>query len=143
MKFSLHAEYTESERLFDELSLATSILFYTIALFIFMPYHSPCHSPQWLTGHPKGAAAAWMVNGMLQCLSTGLIPGNRNIDDVDPAFRRFDRLFYPNESIQTSYVKAALVKSFGCFGITRSSCIGQVIGQGEWFLPAFRSFLSL
>ena len=37
-----------------------------------------------------------MVNGMLQCLSTGLIPGNRNIDDVDPAFRRFDRLFYPN-----------------------------------------------
>lgn len=50
---------------------------------------------------------------MLQCLSTGLIPGNRNIDDVDPAFRRFDRLFYPNESIQTSYVKAALVKSFG------------------------------
>ena len=30
-----------------------------------------------LTGHPKGGAGAWMVNGALQAPITGIIPGNR------------------------------------------------------------------
>ena len=33
---------------------------------------------KYLTGHPKGAAGAWMVNGCLQALNSGLVPGNRN-----------------------------------------------------------------
>ena len=26
---------------------------------------------KWLTGHPKGAAAAWMTNGLIQAMTTG------------------------------------------------------------------------
>ncbi|KAJ0391655.1 hypothetical protein P43SY_011807 [Pythium insidiosum] len=66
-----------------------------------------------LTGHPKGAAAAWMLNGLLQVLNTGLIPGNRNLDNTCSTLRQFDYLMYPNRSIQTDGVKAAILKSFG------------------------------
>jgi 3-oxoacyl-(acyl-carrier-protein) synthase len=47
---------------------------------------------KWLTGHPKGAAAAWMINGALQMLATGIVPGNRNADNVDPALESFEHL---------------------------------------------------
>ncbi|KFY81320.1 hypothetical protein V500_11528 [Pseudogymnoascus sp. VKM F-4518 (FW-2643)] len=29
-----------------------------------------------LTGHPKGAAGAWQLNGCMQMLQTGIVPGN-------------------------------------------------------------------
>lgn len=35
-----------------------------------------------LTGHPKGGAAAWMMNGLCQSIITGIIPGNRNAEYV-------------------------------------------------------------
>ena len=41
-----------------------------------------CVFQKYLTGHPKGAAAAWQMNGALQMLATGLVPGNRNADNV-------------------------------------------------------------
>jgi fatty acid synthase subunit beta len=66
-----------------------------------------------LTGHPKGAAAAWMFNGLLQVLNSGLIPGNRNLDNTCQTLRKFDYLMYPNRSIQTVGIKAAVMKSFG------------------------------
>jgi fatty acid synthase subunit beta len=66
-----------------------------------------------LTGHPKGAAAAWMFNGLLQVLNSGLIPGNRNLDNTCETLRKFDYLMYPNRSIQTVGIKAAIMKSFG------------------------------
>lgn len=47
---------------------------------------------KWLTGHPKGAAAAWMINGALQMLATGIVPGNRNADNIDPALEAFEHL---------------------------------------------------
>ena len=68
---------------------------------------------KWLTGHPKGAAAAWMMNGLLQILTTGLIPGNRNADDIEPKLRKNHHLFYPQHSVQTDGVNAAIMKSFG------------------------------
>jgi fatty acid synthase subunit alpha len=40
-----------------------------------------------LTGHPKGAAAAWMANGLIQCMLSGTVPGNRNLDNVGPELR--------------------------------------------------------
>ena len=43
-----------------------------------------CVFQKYLTGHPKGAAAAWQLNGALQMLATGLVPGNRNADNVFP-----------------------------------------------------------
>lgn len=37
---------------------------------------------KWLTGHPKGPAAAWQAGGVIQAMLTGKVPGNRNLDNV-------------------------------------------------------------
>lgn len=78
---------------------------------------------KYLTGHPKGAAGAWMMNGALQVLNSGLVPGNRNADNVDPVMEEFDLIVYPSRSIQTDGVKAFSVTSFG-FGQKGSQVIG-------------------
>lgn len=97
-----------------------------------------------LTGHPKGAAAAWMLNGLLQVLNTGLIPGNRNLDNTDPLLRKFDYLMYPNRSFQTAGVKAALLKSFG-FGqaggevlLVHADCLLSTLAPEEFASYAAR-----
>ena len=66
-----------------------------------------------MTGHPKGAAAAWMTNGLLQAMTTGKIPGNRNADNIDVKLCGFEHLIYPNKTIQTSGINACMLKSFG------------------------------
>ena len=78
---------------------------------------------KYLTGHPKGAAGSWMFNGGLQVLKTGLVPGNRNADNIDAKLEDFDLLFYPNRSVQTEGVKAFSVTSFG-FGQKSAQAIG-------------------
>ncbi|KAJ1658440.1 fatty acid synthase alpha subunit Lsd1, partial [Coemansia sp. RSA 25] len=78
------------------------------------PGHAvPVVCQKWLTGHPKGAAASFMRNGVIQSLRTGLIPGNRNADNIDKEFETFDYALYLSKSIQTSGIKAGLIKSFG------------------------------
>ena len=84
-----------------------------------------------VTGHPKAPAAAWMLNGCLQALSTGLIPGNRNADNVDSALRKFEHLVFPTSSIQTKEIKAFLLTSFG-FGQKG----GQIVGVAPKYLFA-------
>lgn len=39
-----------------------------------------------------------MMNGAIQVLNRGLVPGNRNADNVDEALE-FDLILYPNRSI--------------------------------------------
>lgn len=78
---------------------------------------------KYLTGHPKGAAGAWMFNGCLQVLDSGLVPGNRNADNVDKALEKFDYIVYPSRSIQTDGIKAFSVTSFG-FGQKGAQVIG-------------------
>ena len=78
---------------------------------------------KYLTGHPKGAAGAWMFNGCLQVLNSGLVPGNRNADNVDQDMERFGYIVYPNKSIQTDGIKAFSVTSFG-FGQKGAQAIG-------------------
>ena len=78
---------------------------------------------KYLTGHPKGAAGAWMFNGCLQVMNTGLVPGNRNADNVDKVMEKFDYILYPSRSIQTDGVKAFSVTSFG-FGQKGAQAIG-------------------
>jgi len=73
-----------------------------------------------LTGHPKGAAAAWMLNGIIQSLNTGVIPGNRNADNIDEKLSEFTFLLYPSHTIQTTGLRAGMLKSFG---------FGQVGGE--------------
>ncbi|KAJ2874506.1 fatty acid synthase alpha subunit Lsd1 [Coemansia aciculifera] len=65
-----------------------------------------------LTGHPKGPAAAWMLNGALQSLRTGIVPGNRNADNIDSNLKH-EFIVYPSRPIHTPKIKAALLKSFG------------------------------
>ena len=78
---------------------------------------------KYLTGHPKGAAGAWMFNGCLQVLNSGLVPGNRNADNVDQVMEKFDYIMYPSRSIQTDGIKAFSVTSFG-FGQKGAQAIG-------------------
>ncbi|KAJ2817814.1 fatty acid synthase alpha subunit Lsd1, partial [Coemansia furcata] len=80
----------------------------------------PVVCQKWLTGHPKGPAAAFMLNGIIQIMRTGLIPGNHNADNIDKDFEAFDYALYLSKSIQTSGIKAGLIKSFG---------FGQVGGE--------------
>lgn len=75
-----------------------------------------------LTGHPKEAAASWMLNGGLQILQTGIIPGNRNADNVDEKLQKNRHLYYPSRTTNTFGVKAFMLTSFvsnisypGCF----------------------------
>lgn len=78
---------------------------------------------KYLTGHPKGAAGAWMMNGCLQVLNTGLVPGNRNADNVDEVMEKFDYIVYPSRTLQTDGIKAFSVTSFG-FGQKGAQAIG-------------------
>ncbi|KAL8788546.1 MAG: hypothetical protein Q9213_001619 [Squamulea squamosa] len=72
-----------------------------------------CVTQKSLTGHPLGAAGAWMLNGAMQVLDTGLVPGNQNLDNVDREFQEFDLIHYPARSIQKESVEAISVTSFG------------------------------
>jgi fatty acid synthase subunit alpha len=78
---------------------------------------------KYLTGHPKGGAGAWMLNGCLQMLENGLVPGNRNADDVDEAFQAFPHLLYPSEAVRVPGIKAFMLTSFG-FGQKGGIVIG-------------------
>ncbi|MCH0629294.1 4'-phosphopantetheinyl transferase superfamily protein [Kocuria palustris] len=68
---------------------------------------------KYLTGHPKGAAGAWMLNGAIQILQSGIVPGNRNADNVDKVLEDYEYVLYPSRSIQTDGIKAVSVTSFG------------------------------
>lgn len=54
-----------------------------------------------------------MLNGGLQILQSGVVPGNKNADNVDLALRQFEHLIYPSEAIATAGVKAIMLTSFG------------------------------
>lgn len=78
---------------------------------------------KYLTGHPKGAAGGFMINGCLQTLNSGLVPGNRNADNVDKIMEQYDYVVYPSRSLQTDGIKAFSVTSFG-FGQKGAQVIG-------------------
>ena len=66
-----------------------------------------------LTGHPKGAAGAWMLHGGLQVLQTGIIPGNRNADNLDAYLQPYEHVVYPGAALHTRGIKAFMLTSFG------------------------------
>ena len=78
---------------------------------------------KYLTGHAKGGAGAWMINGCLQVLDSGLIPGNRNADNIDSKLQASDLIVFPNRTIRTPGVKAFSISSFG-FGQKGAQAIG-------------------
>uniref|UniRef100_A0A0G4FWX6 Fatty acid synthase subunit alpha n=1 Tax=Chromera velia CCMP2878 TaxID=1169474 RepID=A0A0G4FWX6_9ALVE len=69
---------------------------------------------KWLTGHPKGPAASWMFNGVVQCLLSGKISGSRTSDDVDLKLQQNDLLLYCNRPMDVGRpLKAGYLHSFG------------------------------
>lgn len=69
-----------------------------------------------LTGHAKGGAAAWQAIGLCQALSGGVLPGNRNLESVDPAMRAFHHLAFTDETLRPGpavRLRAGLVTSLG------------------------------
>lgn len=73
------------------------------------------HSQKCVLGHAKGGAGAWQSIAALQMLQSGLVPGNRNLENVDPAMRRFDTLSFHDRTLQLSKgaVRGVLVTSLG------------------------------
>ncbi|KAI2783632.1 putative 3-oxoacyl-synthase [Daldinia loculata] len=93
---------------------------------------------KYLTGHPKGAAAAWMLNGCCQILDTGAVPGNKNADNIDVALEPWENLVFPNRTIKVDEVNAFSVTSFG-FGQKGAQALGvhpkyvlATIGEGRY-----------
>ncbi|KAJ2562015.1 fatty acid synthase alpha subunit Lsd1 [Coemansia sp. RSA 1822] len=75
-----------------------------------------------LTGHPKGPASMWMLNGVLQTLRSGVVPGNRNADNIDRELEKYEHVVFPSRALRTPGVKAGLLKSFG-FGQVGAECL--------------------
>ncbi|KAF8638240.1 hypothetical protein AX17_002262 [Amanita inopinata Kibby_2008] len=66
-----------------------------------------------LLGHSKGGSAAWQMAGLLQSILTGIVPGNRNSDNVDSHFQDRHFLMFPSKSIHTDGIRAGAMSSFG------------------------------
>ncbi|KAF8071859.1 fatty acid synthase [Lyophyllum atratum] len=66
-----------------------------------------------LLGHAKGGSAAWQMTGLLQTITTGIVPGNRNSDNIDSHFQDRTFLMFPSKSIHTDGIRAGVMSSFG------------------------------
>ncbi|KAK2463415.1 hypothetical protein APHAL10511_004501 [Amanita phalloides] len=66
-----------------------------------------------LLGHSKGGSAGWQMAGLLQSVITGIVPGNRNSDNVDSHFQDRHFLMFPSKSIHTDGIRAGAMSSFG------------------------------
>lgn len=51
-------------------------------------------SQKTLTGHAKGGACVFQVNGLTQLFKSGVIPGNASLDCVDPKLERDDHMVW-------------------------------------------------
>ncbi|EPQ52677.1 hypothetical protein GLOTRDRAFT_112049 [Gloeophyllum trabeum ATCC 11539] len=73
----------------------------------------PIMAQKSLVGHAKGGSAAWQVIGLVQSVASGIVPGNRNNDNVDSAFQEYSLLLFPSKSIHTDGIRAGVMSSFG------------------------------
>jgi fatty acid synthase len=71
-------------------------------------------SQKTLTGHSKGGAAAWQLNGLCQMLQDGVVPPNRNLESVDPVNEDFQHLLFTDTPLAAPKPFAAgLLTSLG------------------------------
>ncbi len=66
-----------------------------------------------LTGHAKGGAAAFQINGLCQMLATGTLPPNRGLDCVDEDLAEHEHLVWLRRSLETGPFKAGVLTSLG------------------------------
>jgi fatty acid synthase subunit alpha, fungi type/fatty acid synthase subunit beta, fungi type len=69
----------------------------------------PVMAQKSLTGHSKGGSAAWQMIGLCQTVISGIIPGNRNADNVDKGLREWEHLLFPSKSVHTDGITAGLM----------------------------------
>ncbi|KAF4614083.1 hypothetical protein D9613_007929 [Agrocybe pediades] len=81
-----------------------------------------------LLGHAKGGAAGWQAAGLLQSVITGIIPGNRNSDNIDSHFQDRTFLLFPSKTVRTDGIRAGVMSSFG---------FGQVGGTALFIHPRY------
>ncbi|KZS94178.1 fatty acid synthase [Sistotremastrum niveocremeum HHB9708] len=82
----------------------------------------PVMAQKSLVGHSKGGSAAWQLIGLWQAINTGVIPGNRNADNVDIEFRQWEHLMFPSQAIHTDGIRCGVMTSFG-FGQVGGSAL--------------------
>ena len=71
-------------------------------------------SQKTVTGHAKGGAAAWQVDGMLRMMQRGVVPGNRNLECADPLLREGEFLTLGDRPLRLAEpIRAGLVTSLG------------------------------
>ncbi len=70
-------------------------------------------SQKTLTGHAKGGACIFQVNGLTQLFKSGVIPANAALDCVDPKLMRDDHMVWLRRPLKVGSVKAGLVTSLG------------------------------
>ena len=76
-------------------------------------------SQKTLTGHAKGGACIFQINGLTQLFRTGVIPANASLDCVDPKLAHDDHMVWLREPMRVGSaagagtVKAALATSLG------------------------------
>ena len=66
-----------------------------------------------LTGHAKGGACVFQINGILQLFESGVIPANISLDCVDAKLQGDDHMVWLTEPMRVGSIKAALATSLG------------------------------
>ena len=66
-----------------------------------------------LTGHAKGGACIFQVNGLTQLFKSGVIPANAALDGVDPKLKRDDLMVWLRKPLHVGSIKAGLATSLG------------------------------
>ena len=69
----------------------------------------PVMAQKSLVGHSKGGSAAWQMAGLLQTVVSGIVPGNRNNDNVDAKFQQYSYLMFPSKTIHTNGIRAGIM----------------------------------
>ncbi|KAI0033531.1 fatty acid synthase [Vararia minispora EC-137] len=73
----------------------------------------PIMAQKSLVGHSKGGSAAWQMIGLMQSVNTGIVPGNRNADNIDARFQHYTYLMFPSKTLHTDGIRAGVMSSFG------------------------------
>jgi len=66
-----------------------------------------------LTGHAKGGAAAFQLNGLCQTLVGGTVAPNRSLDCVDDQLAENEHLVWLRQPLTTGALKAGVLTSLG------------------------------
>ncbi|MBU1221196.1 DUF1729 domain-containing protein [Myxococcota bacterium] len=72
-------------------------------------------SQKGITGHPKGGAASFQINGVIQAMRDSVIPPHRNLDNPDKVMDQIETLIYPSEPVdfKNRIIRAALISTLG------------------------------